>query len=247
MVALSSLAVDSPAISCELAAAQAAERAFVRRAVKVVARQGIWRFLAIGNCYPVVHETLNEFSDSYRIAYVSEQDHSGLGSAIISLTGNPRKIGSIFGSNEVNDLLCDVDRPVGIIVAGVLDRIAVLNDTRQYAWQLIDWASEGSFLAASHALSDTPSPVRSAAVAADKDLVFRTARQISDLFSGMAMLRPGLVEVSRWRLSGGALRTPPRLLRAGAVARKGQQRSGIYPASTVTEPISRPRTMQRAD
>jgi S-adenosyl methyltransferase len=244
MVAARSLAADSPATSCELAAAQAAEQAFVRRAVKVIARQGIWRFLAVGSCYPVVHETLGDFAGSYRIGYVSEQDHKVAGGTTISLTGNPGDAGFIIGSKELQDLLRDADRPVGIVVTGILDRIALLADARQYAWQLADWAPEGSFLAATHALGETAPQVKSAAVAADGALVFRTARQISGLFSGTAMLRPGLVEVSRWRLTGSARRDPPALRRAGAVARKGQQRSGMRPAATITEMTSpRPQAM----
>jgi len=236
MVAARSLAADSPAPRCQLADARAAEDAFIRRAVKVIARQGIWRFLAIGNCYPMVHETLREFGSGYRIAYVSEHLRGPLDGTIISVTGSPRDADFITGSNGVNDLLRDGDKPVGIILTGVLERIALLSDARQYAWQLANWAPEGSFVAASHALSETAALVKSGAVAEDAALVFRTARQISGLFSGMAMLPPGLVEVSRWRLSGGARRDPPILRRVGGVARKGHQRSGMRPAATITDP-----------
>lgn len=238
-MAARSLAADSPARPCQLADARAAEDAFLRRATRVIARQGIWRFLAVGNCYEVVHETLAGFSSGYRIACVSEQRHSAVDGTIVSVTGNPADASVITHSDRVNNLLRDGDRPVAIIMTGVLDRIALLSNARQYAWQLADWAPEGSFIAATHALSETTAPVKSAAITDDAALVFRTARQISGLFSGMAMLPPGLVEVSRWRLNGGARRDPPALLRAGGVARKGRQRSGMRPAATVKNPAIR--------
>jgi S-adenosyl methyltransferase len=243
-VAARSLAADSPAQPCQLAAARAAKGAFIRRAVRVIARQGIWRFLAVGDCYPLVHETLGEFGSGYRIAYVSEDHLDAVDGTMIAVAGKPSDADLITDSSRVNDLLRDGDKPVGIIMTGVLERIAPLREARQYTWQLADWAPEGSFVAASHALSDTAAPVKSAAVAEDAALIFRTAQQISGLFSGLAMLPPGLVEVSRWRVNGCARRDPPALRRMGGVARKGQQRTGMRPAATISDPAAQePRAM----
>lgn len=233
MAASAQRAFLSP-VPAELAAASTVAQRFARRAVRVIARHGVWRFLAVGDtCYPVVHEALHDFgSDWYRIAYFGHHAHQPPRQGVISVAGDPSDAHLITGNPAIHELLRDEDRPVGILLIGVLEHIATLDHARGFAKMLMDWAPEGSYLAACHALSDgTPRELRLVA-AEEGPIIFRSLQQISGFFDGLTILQPGITEVSRWRLSGRATTDPPLLRRAAGVGRKGRQRSGPHAVAT---------------
>jgi hypothetical protein len=211
----------------ELAAVTAAERRFIIRATRVLARQGIWRFAAVGDgCYPLVHQTLPG-SAPYRVAYAGTAGHSVCGDLMVAVTGDISDPGLVTGSQQIRELFGDQDRPVAVLLTGVLERFADAGQARQYISALMDWAPEGSFLAASHAVTGSTDPGMKTATAGSK-ITRRALADITALFDGLTLLRPGVVEVSRWRVSGAA-RTwydPPVPGHAAGVARKGVLRSG---------------------
>jgi S-adenosyl methyltransferase len=217
---------------------------------RMLARQGIWRFAGVGDgCYPLVHQALPGFGSTlYRVAYAGTAAHNVPGDLMVSITGDISDPGLVTGSQVIRELFGDEDRPVAVLVPGVLERFADAGEARQFVSALMDWAPEGSFLAASHALTDgTNADVNTTAATAGSAIMRRTLADITALFDGLTLLRPGVVEVSRWRVSGAA-RTqydPPVLRRAARVARKGVVRSGpsavAWPPSPVGPP-SRPTT-----
>lgn len=214
-----------------LAAVTATERQFLIRATRVLARQGIWRFAAVGDdCFPLVHQGLPGFGSApYRVAYAGTAAHSVPGDLMVLVTGDVSDPRLVTGSQQIRELFGDGGRPVAVLITGVLERFADAGQARQYISALMDWAPEGSFLAASHAAADGTGPgMNTTTATAGSEITRRTLADITALFDGLTLLRPGVVEVSRWRVSGAA-RTrydPPVPGHAAGVARKGVLRSG---------------------
>ena len=109
----------------------------------MIARQGVWRFLAVSDTdCPLVNEVLHDFgSDWYRVAYVGRQPHPAPRPGLVSVGGDPRDAHLITGSAVIKELLRDEDRPVDILLIGVLERIAVLDHARTFVQTVMDWVS----------------------------------------------------------------------------------------------------------
>ena len=177
-----------------------------------------------------MHQTLLRFGSApYRVAYADTAAHSVPGDLMVLVTGDISDPGLVTGSQQIRELFGDEDRPVAVLVTGVLERFADAGQARQFISVFMDRAPEGSFLAASHAVTGSTDPgVKTTTAAAGSEITHRTLTDITALFDGLTLLRPGVVEVSRWRVSGAA-RTrygPPVLGHAAGVARKGVLRSG---------------------
>jgi S-adenosyl methyltransferase len=154
------------------------------------------------------------------------------------LAGDIRDPGLVTGSRAIRDLFGDEDRSVAVLITGVLDRFADAGQARRYVSAIMDWAPEGSFLAASLALTDGTDA--DAAATAGSVIMPWTLADITALFDGLTLLRPGVVEVSRWRVSGAA-RTGCDLAvlrRAAGVAQKDTVRSGPGAAACDARPTA---------
>jgi hypothetical protein len=221
----------------EAAAAVAAECRFIIRVTRVLARRGIWRFVAVGDgCYPLVHQTLLGFGSLYRVAYAGTAVRNVPGDLTVSVTGDIRDPGLVTSSQVIRELFGDDDRPIAVLVTGVLDQLADAGEARRYVSAVMDWVPAGSFLAASLAWTDgTDTGTKTTAGTA---IMRGTLADITALFDGLTLLRPGVVEVSRWRVSGAARTEGDTtvLRRAAGVARKDMVRSGSGAAAYATRP-----------
>jgi hypothetical protein len=193
-----------------------ANRAFLQRAVRFVAGQGVRQFLDIGSGIPTegnVHEVLDATIENGRVVYV-DIDPVAVSEGLDILEGNPRAIAvhgdlrdpqPIIDNPQVRELL-DFSQPVGLLLVAVLHFVP--NDVAYDAVaRLLDALPSGSFLVASHGTfqeQDLP--------ASDVDTMKEIYRQrtatplnersrdeIARFFDGLEMNEPGLVWLPEWR------------------------------------------------
>jgi len=206
--AAQSILADFP----EIAHVAQANREFVTRAVQHVAKQGVTQFIDVGSglpATPAVHEMAQRIAPAARVGYV-DNDALVLAHAralladtegVTVIEGDLRDPGTILSSAALARLI-DLDQPVCIILAAVLHFLSPAEaDTAVAAFT--GAMAPGSYLILSSGTSTGTSPalidrLRSA-YAGTALISGRTAEEITGWFSGLALVRPGLVDVQAWR------------------------------------------------
>ncbi|KDN86225.1 SAM-dependent methyltransferase [Kitasatospora cheerisanensis] len=193
-----------------------ANRAFLQRAVRTLAEQGVRQFLDIGTGIPSAgntHEIAQSVAPSSRVAYL-DNDPIVLvhGRALLSgarpgsvsvLQADLRDPKAILADPAVRELL-DLDRPVALLLFAILHFIDDADDPYAIVRTLVDALPSGSYLALSHATADFVDPNEAGkgpAVyrAATAQLTMRTREQVLRFFDGLELLDPGLVTAPLWR------------------------------------------------
>ncbi|SEC70585.1 O-Methyltransferase involved in polyketide biosynthesis [Streptomyces sp. 3213] len=193
-----------------------ANRAFMRRAVRFAAAEGITQFLDIGSGIPTfgnVHEVAQEASPGAHVMYV-DHDPVAVAHSQAVLAGNEtagvvaadlRKPQEILASAEVQRLI-DVNRPVALLLVAILHFVEDADDPYGAVAQLRDALAPGSLLILTHASYEgIPLPPERAEGAVDvyKDirnpLIMRSREEIARFFEGYDMVEPGLVPMPDWR------------------------------------------------
>ncbi|WP_232320464.1 SAM-dependent methyltransferase [Herbidospora daliensis] len=190
-------------------------RAFLGRAVRYLAEQGVTQFLDIGTGIPTqgnVHEVAQQINPAARIAYV-DNDPIVMTHARALLRGTRegrtcyveadlREPKSILEHPEINDVI-DFGRPVALVIVGTLMFIADEEDPAGLVHQFTEALVPGSHFAVSHVTADFfPKAVGNAADAyRSSKLGFtpRSREQISEYFEGFELVEPGMVPVALWR------------------------------------------------
>jgi hypothetical protein len=213
-----------------------ANRRFLVRAVKHLARSGIDQFIDLGTGIPTrpnVHETARSFMPGARVAYVDNDPivtvHNralleSAGSGIIAVRGDVRYPLNILTNHSVREVI-DLRRPVGVLFVAVLHFVTDDEDPHRVVAAFRDRMSPGSYIAISHITSDGTDPhvvatIQDAYRQASAPAVFRTRAGIERLFAGLRLVKPGIVEVSDWRRNKPAPEHPPTLRFLGGVGRK---------------------------
>jgi hypothetical protein len=191
-----------------------ANRAFLRRAVRVMARAGIDQFLDLGSGLPSegnVHETAREVNPAARTVYVDiDPVTAEFGRAMLLgtpgvelLTADLRDVESVLGSDEVGRCL-DLSRPVGLLMVAMLQFVPDQDDPAAVVAAYRDACAPGSYLVVSHVTTEyNPQQVRAATQAykpATLPFTPRSRAKIASLLGGYELLPPGLVDVIHWRL-----------------------------------------------
>ncbi|MEV5440607.1 SAM-dependent methyltransferase [Streptomyces sp. NPDC052682] len=193
-----------------------ANRAFMRRAVRFAAGEGITQFLDVGSGIPTfgnVHEVAQAASPGARVVYV-DHDPVAVAHSQAVLEGNDaadivaadlRKPQEILGSPQVERLL-DLNRPVALLLVAILHFVEDADDPYRAVAELRDALAPGSLLVLTHASYEgIPLPPERAAGAVDvyKDirnpLIMRSREDIARFFEGYDMVEPGLVPPPLWR------------------------------------------------
>nr|WSY49768.1 SAM-dependent methyltransferase [Streptomyces sp. NBC_00886] len=193
-----------------------ANRAFMRRAVRFAAAEGITQFLDIGSGIPTfgnVHEVAQEASPGAHVVYV-DHDPVAVAHSQAVLAGNAtadaiaadlRKPQEILASTEVQRLI-DVNRPVALLLVAILHFVEDADDPYGAVAQLREALAPGSLLILTHASYEgIPLPPERAEGAVDvyKDirnpLIMRSREEIARFFEGYDMVEPGLVPMPDWR------------------------------------------------
>jgi DNA-binding SARP family transcriptional activator len=219
-----------------------ANRAFIGRAVRFLAEEaGIDQFLDIGCGLPTqrnVHEIAQSSRPDARVVYVDSDPvvlvHAR---ALLASDRNVRVIGA--DARDPDSILCDpaftqlidLRRPVAVLLFGVLHCIPNQDQVQDILGRLRDALVPGSYVAISHITRPIETPDRLQAadkgaqvytkLNANMSMTFRSREQLSDLFLGMDLCEPGLVDVSEWRPDPNSTElAAPTTVWLGGVARK---------------------------
>ena len=221
--------VDRDAAEAILAAAPQARqgakenRAFLQRAVRYLAQQGIRQFLDIGTGLPTqgnVHEVARQVAPDARVIYVDRDPvvyaHANAllannSPTTLAVLADLREPKAILDHPQVRQLL-DLTRPVGVLLVAVLHFVTDEENPSGIVARLRDAMAPGSFLVVSHATGDFH-PQAGAKVTqvyqhASTPLVLRSREAIERFFDGFEQVPPGLVQPAAWRPDGGSAPGP---------------------------------------
>lgn len=193
-----------------------ANRAFMRRAVRFAADEGITQFLDIGSGIPTfgnVHEVAQAAAPGARVVYV-DHDPVAVAHSQAVLAGNAdadviaadlRKPQEILSSPQLESLI-DLNRPVALLLVAILHFVEDVDDPYGAVAELREVLAPGSLLILTHASYEgIPLPAERAEGAVDvyKDirnpLIMRSREKIARFFEGYDMVEPGLVPMPHWR------------------------------------------------
>lgn len=187
-------------------------RAFLRRAVLFLVRQGVRQFLDLGSGVPTVgnvHEIAQQADPRARVVYVDKEPiavtHSRLllrdNEQATVLQADLREPETILNAPQTRQLL-DFDQPIGLLTVSVLhfmpDHERPGDILRAYRDQL----APGSYLALSHATADTHADEVARAMEvyrrSGSPVYPREHAEISALFTGFELVEPGVVHAAAW-------------------------------------------------
>ena len=193
-----------------------ANRAFMRRAVRYAADQGVSQFLDVGSGIPTfgnVHEVAQAARPGARVVYV-DHDPVAVAHSQAVLEGNDdagvvaadlRKPQEILRSPEVERLI-DLNQPVALLLVAILHFVDDDDDPHGAVAELREALAPGSLLVLTHASYEgIPLPPERAGGAVDvyedirNPLIMRSRDEIARFFEGYDMVEPGLVPMPLWR------------------------------------------------
>ncbi|MFF5857680.1 SAM-dependent methyltransferase [Streptomyces sp. NPDC012751] len=193
-----------------------ANRAFMRRAVRFAAGEGITQFLDIGSGIPTfgnVHEVARAAAPGARVVYV-DHDPVAVAHSEAVLAGDDdadvvaadlRRPREILESPRLARLI-DLNRPVALLLVAILHFVEDADDPYGAVAELRKALAPGSLLILTHASYEgIPQPAERAEGAVDvyKDirnpLIMRSREEIARFFEGYDMVEPGLVPMPHWR------------------------------------------------
>ena len=198
-------------------------RAFLQRAVRFIAGQGVRQFLDIGTGVPTapnVHEIARRIEPGARVAFVdndpivrvhAQARLTSAGGACF-VQADVREPRVILDHPEVRALL-DFEQPIGLLLSSVLHFVRDDEDPIGIVATLYDALAPGSYVAISNVTLDS-APERErvdmveAGAVYDQTTATMVARDragFEALFAGFELVEPGAVLISDWRPD-----TPPR-------------------------------------
>ena len=203
------------AIVPEILQSVRANRAFLKRAVRLAAEAGIGQFLDVGSGLPTAentHEIAKRVAHDAHVVYVDNDPVVAThGRALLADSGSTtvvqadvREPGAILGHPEVRGLI-DFDQPVAVLMLGVLHLVADEQDPFGIVARFREVMAPGSFLIFSHLTADSD-PKRASEYLAiinrssgDARAFMRGRDQVERFFDGFELLDPGVVPPDRWR------------------------------------------------
>ena len=196
----------------DLPRAAQADRAFLRRAVRFLAGQGVRQFLDIGSGIPTVgnvHEVAQDAAPGARVVYVDTDPvavtHSRAILAADPLTtvveSDGRDPATLLADPAVTGLL-DLGRPVGLLMVAMLHLVPDEQDPRAVVAGYAGRLAPGSWLVVSHGSTDT-----APGVATMEKLYEQTAgpvrmrgrAEVEALLADVDLVAPGVEFLPAWR------------------------------------------------
>jgi S-adenosyl methyltransferase len=192
-------------------------RAFMGRAVRYVAGQGVRQFLDVGAGLPTqqnVHQVAQSMAPDARTVYADNDPvvltHARALLAVDQQTaaveGDVREPVGILSNPQVRELL-DFTRPVCVLLVAILHFVPDSADPAGIVATFRDAIVPGSYLIVSHATAEGAPPqelARTGEVHAVYDrsstpIIFRGTSQIMPMLEGFSLVEPGLVPIMAWR------------------------------------------------
>ena len=210
------------AVAAKLAAAKPAvrhnvraNRAFLGRVVRYLAAEaGIRQFLDLGTGLPSLdntHEVAQRVALKSRVVYV-DNDPIVIAHARAMLISSPEGATAYLNADirDPESILeqaaetIDLDRPVAVILLGVLYMIPDADEPYGKVASYVDAVAPGSYLAISHPASDVDAEeAAEAARRYDNSLpttqTNRSRAQVTKFFDGLELVEPGVVQLNKWR------------------------------------------------
>lgn len=198
----------------EVAAIARANRAFLGRAVRFAARQGITQFLDLGSGLPVtpnVHEIAQSVQPGARVVYV-DHDPIVLAHAHKLLTSTPEgACAYIYGDLRDPEAILrkaeetlDFGRPTAVVLFGILHFFADSQHPGAIVARLAEELAPGSYLAVSHLASDVHRDALTETFdrlngQMSESVILRSQAEIAGFFDAMDLVDPGVVQLPQWR------------------------------------------------
>jgi len=189
-------------------------RAFLRRAVRHMAQQGIDQFIDLGAGLPTqgnVHQVAREINPDAHVVYVDNDPIVfAHGRALLAdspvvqvITADLRRPDDVL-DHPVTQKLIDFSRPVGLLMFAVLHFVPDDEQPRELLAHYRSRLAPGSLVGVSHLTMDgfsTEAVAKAAAVyeRATSPMVPRSRPEIAHLLDGLDLLEPGLVRSWEWR------------------------------------------------
>jgi hypothetical protein len=189
-----------------------ANRAFLRRAVRLLAREGIRQFLDIGSGIPTVgnvHEVAQAAAADARVVYVDTDPVAVAHSRAILAGDEQTAVVEADGrdpaallANPAVTALIDPTKPVGLLMVALLHFVPDERDPRGILAGYAAALAPGSWVAVSHGSTDgspgvakmealyqqTATPVR-----------FRSRDELAELLGDVQLVEPGIEFLPAWR------------------------------------------------
>ncbi|MFF4773375.1 SAM-dependent methyltransferase [Microtetraspora fusca] len=197
-------------------------RAFLQRAVRFLAEQGVRQFLDIGAGLPTqqnVHQVVAEIDPEARTVYV-DNDPQVLVHArallqdspqVLVVEGDLREPGEIMDHPEVRAHL-NFDEPIAVLLLAILHFIPDSDDPLGIIGGIRGALPEGSYMVMSHvAVDERPEaapPVEGIYRSASAQFVARMSSEIEPFFDGLDVAEPGVVNLHEWRPDSPVLAPP---------------------------------------
>jgi hypothetical protein len=213
-----------------------ASRGFLRRAVEHLAGPaGVRQFLDVGTGLPSAdntHEVAQRVAPDARVVYV-DNDPVVLAHARVLLRSSPEGHtsyvdGDLYdpdGVLEAAAATLDFERPIGLMLMGILGHVADLDEARAIVRRLLDRLPSGSYLVSCDSTNVVDGPALDAAAriwnqSAKPPYHLRTPEQIGRFFDGLELLEPGIVSCPLWRPDEFEIGTVVEVDQFGGVGRK---------------------------
>ena len=196
----------------EVAQLARANRAFMTRAVRYLAEQGITQFIDIGSGLPAspnVHETARAVTPGTRVVYVDRDPvvlaHVrallAVDDKIGVVVGDVRDPGSILAEAALSGVI-DSTLPVAVLLLSVLHFLTSAEADAAVA-AVREWVAPGSYLVISAGTSSGTDPelirLLQDVYGDTTPVTGRTEAEITAWFDGLTLVEPGLVDVWAWR------------------------------------------------
>jgi hypothetical protein len=188
-------------------------RAFLRRAVRYMAAQGIRQFIDIGSGLPTAgntHEIAQTILPDAHVVYV-DHDPAVLvhGSALLAadarttvITADMHRPEEVLGHPRTTEMI-DFDEPVGVLLIAMV-HFLTLEERAYVMGRLRDTLAPGSHLTATHVTvdgkpADVVERVEAVYATTPTPIYFREYAEIAGFFDGFELVAPGLVPLDAWR------------------------------------------------
>jgi hypothetical protein len=190
-------------------------RAFLSRTVRyLTAEAGIRQFLDLGSGLPSVqnvHEVAQSIAPESRVVYVDNDPVVMLHAKALLASSAEGATGYIQADIRSPDLILakatgtlDFNQPVAVMLLAVLHLITDAQDPAAIIRTVMDTVPSGSYLVIGHHTADFyPELIefakRMSELNPDFPATLRGRQQVTDLFDGLDLVAPGVVQISKWR------------------------------------------------
>lgn len=189
-------------------------RRFMKRAVRFFVKEGLTQILDLGCGMPTranVHQLARVVNEEVKVAYVDYDpvviSHyralvHGLSDTVV-VQEDVRHPERVLNHPEITSLL-DFDRPVGVLMAGLLHLIRDDEGPGRIVAHVREAMVPGSLLAVSCLTSEGPAPhalsaFRQVFQQVREPLVLRSRTAIRSFLHGFEQVEPGMVDAAAWR------------------------------------------------